>query len=279
MIYRFNHFGPLYLGALGSNIKDRSAGLVVAYNYLDGGNRQIDIVDSSHSPIYTKPTYQKTYVYGNIFIEYEGTDNRQFIHYGGDSIYPERYRQGTVYVYHNTMISYRFERSTFIRLTNNTASCEARNNIIYVSAPVIKYLQLELLLENRGKVVMKNNWMRDGYVHSFSLSEDDALYSRVENLSPIIRYGNISSYDPGIFVDPFFTYTGNFQIKQSIIPSAPLDSDWPKVTRQYSYHRKSVPRFNNDVGAFGICLNKGKVCRASAECCSKSCSTTLKKCL
>ena len=45
IVFQYNHFGPPRAGASGNNLKDRSAGLVVRYNWIEGGNRQLDLVD------------------------------------------------------------------------------------------------------------------------------------------------------------------------------------------------------------------------------------------
>jgi hypothetical protein len=39
MVYQYNYFGPLRANCLGNNLKDRSAGLVVRYNWIESGNR------------------------------------------------------------------------------------------------------------------------------------------------------------------------------------------------------------------------------------------------
>ncbi|NCG21420.1 MAG: hypothetical protein GWP91_20610, partial [Rhodobacterales bacterium] len=42
ILFEGNHFGPLRPGAGGNNLKDRSAGLVVRYNWIESGSRQLD---------------------------------------------------------------------------------------------------------------------------------------------------------------------------------------------------------------------------------------------
>ena len=69
---------------LGNNLKDRSAGLVVRYNWLEGGNRLLDLVESDFPSYYENPSYRNTYVYGNVLVEQDG-GNSQVIHYGGDN--------------------------------------------------------------------------------------------------------------------------------------------------------------------------------------------------
>jgi len=46
MIFQNNRFGPLRPGAQGNNLKDLSGALVVRNNWIEGGNRQLDLVDA-----------------------------------------------------------------------------------------------------------------------------------------------------------------------------------------------------------------------------------------
>jgi hypothetical protein len=86
IVYQANHFGPLRAGANGNNLKDRSAGLVVRYNWIEGGNRQLDLVDAEDSDVLVNhPSYHETFVYGNVLIEPDDAGNSQIVHYGGDS--------------------------------------------------------------------------------------------------------------------------------------------------------------------------------------------------
>ena len=47
--FEYNRYGPLLAGAGGNNLKDRSAGMVARYNWIEGGNRQLDLVDAEDS--------------------------------------------------------------------------------------------------------------------------------------------------------------------------------------------------------------------------------------
>ncbi|HKX83845.1 MAG TPA: right-handed parallel beta-helix repeat-containing protein, partial [Pyrinomonadaceae bacterium] len=105
--FQYNRFGPLRSGASGVNLKDRSAGLVVRYNWIEGGNRNLDIVDGEDSSIIRDaPEYRKTFVYGNVLIKQDGGNN-QAVHYGGDSGNTPTYRKGTLYFFNNTLYSIR----------------------------------------------------------------------------------------------------------------------------------------------------------------------------
>src|ERR1051325_5677779 len=133
--FQYNHFGPLRAGCSGNNLKDRSAGLVVRYNWIEGGNRQLDLVDGEDSSlIRNDPRYRETFVYGNILIEPDAAGNRQIAHYGGDSGTTANYRKGLLYFYNNPIVPTRTDRTTLLRLSTNEETCDFRNNIAYVTA-------------------------------------------------------------------------------------------------------------------------------------------------
>ncbi len=134
IIFQFNRYGFLAEGCDGNNLKDRSAGLVVRYNWIEGGNRQLDLVDSHADHIKGLTKYDNTYVYGNILIEREGEGNSQIIHFGGDCGIEEDYRP-LLYLINNTIISTRSGNTTMIRLSSGDQLCIALNNIVYTTAP------------------------------------------------------------------------------------------------------------------------------------------------
>lgn len=160
IVYQFNRFGPLQPGASGNNLKDRSAGLVVRYNWIESGNRQLDLVDAEDSGlIRNHPDYPRTFVYGNILIEPDGAGNRQIAHYGGDSGATGIYRKGTLYFYHNTVVSTRSGRTTLFRLSTMDEHCDARNNIFYATAG-----GSELgVLDADGVLDLSHNWINAGW--------------------------------------------------------------------------------------------------------------------
>ncbi|MCX7959706.1 MAG: right-handed parallel beta-helix repeat-containing protein, partial [Deltaproteobacteria bacterium] len=134
IIYQFNRFGPLLDGAGGNNLKDRSAGTIIRYNFIESGNRQMDLVDSGSEELRNKSYYKKTYVYGNILIEPDGAGNSQILHYGGDSGNTSNYRKGILYFYNNTVISTRSGNTTLIRLSSPDEEAYIINNIIFANA-------------------------------------------------------------------------------------------------------------------------------------------------
>jgi hypothetical protein len=156
IIFQFNHYGPLRKGCLGNNLKDRSAGTVIRYNWIEDGNRQLDLVDSDHKALINNPDYRKTYVYGNILIEGANEGNRQIVHYGGDSKDTERYRKGTLYFYNNTVISTRPDRTTLFRLSSEGELADVWNNIFYVTNSGD-----QLAVSNAtGTIRLTGNWLK-----------------------------------------------------------------------------------------------------------------------
>ena len=163
--FQYNRYGPLCSGAGGNNLKDRSAGLVVRYNWLEGGNRQLDLVDAEDSVlIQDDPGYAETHVYGNILIEPDGAGNKQIIHYGGDSGATGIYRKGTLYFYNNTVVSTRIDSTTLFRLSTNEEHCDARNNIVYVTGGGE---HAGAMLDSTGVLNLSHNWLKPGWQDCF----------------------------------------------------------------------------------------------------------------
>ncbi|WP_223789152.1 right-handed parallel beta-helix repeat-containing protein [Marinicella meishanensis] len=160
IIYEGNRFGPLRTNALGNNLKDRSAGLVVRYNWIEDGNRQLDLVDAEDSSVLVNhPSYQTTHVYGNVLIESEGQGNSQIVHYGGDSGTISDYRKGNLYFYNNTIISTRSGNTTLMRLSTNDETAHVFNNVYYGTANGSS----QALVDGNGVMNYQHNWLKSGY--------------------------------------------------------------------------------------------------------------------
>lgn len=168
ILFQFNHFGPLRVDCKGNNLKDRSAGSIIRYNWIEDGNRQLDLVDSDIEGWHSDSLYRNTYVYGNILVEGEDEGNSQIIHYGGDSDNEPGYRKGTLYLYNNTIVSTRSGNTTLLRLSTDDESCEARNNIIYTTASGSRLA----MLNSAGKISLRNNWLKTGWVNSHSMGTE-----------------------------------------------------------------------------------------------------------
>ncbi len=182
--YQFNRLGRLRDGCGGNNLKDRSAGLVVRYNWIEDGNRQLDLVDAEDSAVLVNhPSYTTTFVYGNILIESDGEGNSQILHYGGDSGTTADYRKGTLHFFHNTVVSTRLGNTTLMRLSTNDEHADVRNNIVYTTAAGSRLA----MLSESGIMDLRTNWLMDGWVNSHSSFSGS-----------IVDHGsNIEGTDPG----------------------------------------------------------------------------------
>jgi hypothetical protein len=192
IIYEYNYMGPLRAGCGGNNLKDRSTGTIIRYNYIEAGSRQLDLVESRY--FYQEPDYNETFVYGNILVEPDIGGNSQIIHYGGDSNPTKTYyyRQGTIHIYHNTIISKRSGNTTLIRLSLDNAAADIRNNIIYTTSNRLA------LTNGRGNLYLFNNWLTNNYQNSFEPTSATILDES----------GNLTGREPG-FMD---FNLGNFHL-------------------------------------------------------------------
>ena len=243
MVFQHNRFGPLQSGAGGNNLKDRSAGLVVRYNWIEGGNRQLDLVDGEDSAlIRSHPGYTTTHVYGNILIEPTGAGNKQIVHYGGDSSSTDVYRNGTLYFYHNTVVSLRTDTTTLFRLSTNSNHCDARNNIFYVATSGNGLA----VLDSDGVLDLSHNWLKPGWRDSFGTVggtiNDDG--TSIESASPGFKDFANQDYElaPGsVCVDA-----------ATSLPTAVLPEH--DVIQEYLKHQSARMRVQSgiadDVGAF-----------------------------
>jgi hypothetical protein len=187
IVFEYNHYGPLRSGALGNNLKDRSAGTVIRYNWIEGGNRQLDLVETDYADIAADPSYDHTFVYGNILVEPDGAGNSQILHYGGDG--DGYFREGTLYFYHNTVISTRGDNTTLMRLATNTASADLRNNVIFASAGGNSVA----ITSGRGQIQLQHNWLQTGWRDTHEAALDPG--------ADIVALSNTEGDTPG-FINP-----------------------------------------------------------------------------
>ncbi len=180
--FEHNHYGPLRDECLGNNLKDRSSGTVIRYNWIEGGNRQLDLVETDHDHILNDPSYDETFVYGNILIEPDGAGNSQVLHYGGDGGDTDYYRRGTLYFYHNTIVSTRSGNTTLMRCATNDVSVVVHNNILYNTAAGNRLA----ITSGRGQIELACNWVPAGWrtTHESALEGTITTDGNVEGENP-----------------------------------------------------------------------------------------------
>jgi hypothetical protein len=158
--FEHNRYGALREGAEGNNLKDRSAGTVIRYNWIEGGNRQLDLVETGSETLRDDPRYRETFVYGNVLVEHDDGGNSQILHYGGDGGEEGRYRGGVLYFFHNTVLSLRGGNTTLLRLSTDNERAVVRNSIVHATAGEGALA----LYHGTGAVELSHSWISEGWV-------------------------------------------------------------------------------------------------------------------
>ncbi|MHC4712244.1 MAG: putative Ig domain-containing protein [Planctomycetota bacterium] len=184
--HEYNHMGPLRSGCSGNNLKDRSAGQIVRYNYIEGGNRQLDLINAEDSILIADdPSHDETHVYGNILIEYDADGNRQMVHYGKDT--SGGTRDGTLWFYNNTMYSERSDRNSFFRMSGgSTCVLDLRNNIIYPTLYTASYNELTSADSRKGTINLRNCWLKVDWVLGGRMTLNN-YGGNVEEMDPLLE--------------------------------------------------------------------------------------------
>ncbi|HEX7598671.1 MAG TPA: hypothetical protein VF518_10690, partial [Polyangia bacterium] len=164
MVYQYNRFGALRLGAGGNALKDRSAGTVIRANWIEGGAHLLDLVEPEESTKITSldPGYRRTYVYGNVLLN-GPLDGVVIVHYGGDNGNATQYRKGTLFFYNNTVIVRGEEKTRWntilFRLETNDETAEVFNNLVFREGST--HLSLA---DSPGRLRFGCNWVSEGFM-------------------------------------------------------------------------------------------------------------------
>jgi hypothetical protein len=229
ILFEGNHYGPLRAGCLGNNLKDRSAGTVIRYNWIESGNRQLDLVETDYPELRDHPSYDATFVYGNVLVEPDGAGNSQIAHFGGDGGDEAMYR-GTLYFFHNTVVSTRAGNTTLVRLSTNAQAADLRNNVVYASAGG-SHLALSA---GSGALYADTNWLSLGWVntHEGALEGTVTTSTTLVGAAPGFQDAAAEDYTPGPSANPLVNAAG---------PLAAAAGAHP-VTRQLTPKRGTEPR-------------------------------------
>jgi hypothetical protein len=164
-VYQFNTFGPPVAGSAGNNVKDRSAGLVFRYNVVEGGVRLMDLVDPDDgAPLITQvPSFGKTYVYGNVFINPLWGGAASMIHFGYDADPANAQRQ--LYFFYNTVVNMNDQTAggrwyTYVFNVDGPAqSVYAADNIFHSYCPNPDHWSGDFyFMANNGNLQLQSNW-------------------------------------------------------------------------------------------------------------------------
>jgi hypothetical protein len=151
-IYESNYFGPPIAGTAGDNIKERSAGLVMRYNYIEGGVNLIAMRDPESNWQYEAAQVDsfgvrlvtQAYVYANILVAREPTvygEASNILGVGDGAAYGTgaQVREGQLHFYANKVLSwndysqYHTESVPLFAMLNvrSPITVVARNNLFY----------------------------------------------------------------------------------------------------------------------------------------------------
>jgi hypothetical protein len=242
--FQYNHFGPLRAGCDGNNLKDRSAGTVIRYNWIESGNRQLDLVDAEDSAaLVADPSYHSTWVYGNVLVEPDGAGNSQIIHYGGDSGTTGDYRKGMLYLYNNTVVSTRSGNTTLLRLSTNEEHADVRNNVLFVTAAGGNLS----IIDDTGTADLRANWLKTGWVacHGTPTGTVNDLGGQVLGTDP--GFASLAGQD--------FHLTGASACRDA---AGALATGAYPVGREYVKHQQNALRYADgalDIGAYEYCAS------------------------
>jgi hypothetical protein len=184
MVYQFNRFGMLRAGAEGNALKDRSAGTIIRYNWIEGGAHLLDLVDPEDSANITTadPQFHMTYVYGNVLLN-GPSDGGNLVHYGGDSGNTAIYRKGILFFFNNTVVirgeeKIRWNTAVF-RLETRDEQADVRNNIVFRQGSTHLFL-----IEGPGGLRLGSNWVSQGFGQCLY---PDAEGARIEGSDRIVQ--------------------------------------------------------------------------------------------
>lgn len=206
VLYEFNRYGPLKVGATGNSLKDRSVGAVIRYNRIEDGARALDLVEAEdyRTVALADPRYRETWVYGNQ-ISKVGSKGCT-IHYGGDHAGNESiYRKGTLYFFHNTVHVTGPTYACFFQISTLDETVEAWNNIFVTdSTGPNSFNRVQLRagqdnapgIESGGIVNLGRNWIlspwTDGGIWGKVIGGHlNGTSNLIAESTPVISFGSL----------------------------------------------------------------------------------------
>lgn len=254
--YEFNDYGPLRQGATGLGLKDRGAGTVIRYNWLEGGEHIIDLVEAQNyaSVTLTLPSYSTTLVYGNVILDTSVSTGGATtpVYYGGDTIPSPYFRKGVLEFYNNTFVETADQSQQYYVQVFDTATpadaLDARNNIIF-SEPATSRNAPELdLLPSNGTAYFGSNWVSAGWFPS--RQGQQAFTGHLAGAGNFIGNNN---NDPG-FVSASMWNFALTPASQCVDAAAALPSDVPPLQYEYTDQRspeqRQIEGLRLDLGAY-----------------------------
>jgi len=152
-VYEYNYFAAPITGTGGDNIKERSAGVIFRYNYIEDGSNLISLRDPESNAdfealavdVQGQPLVSKAFIYSNIFVARNATvyGEAPTIISHGDGVMGtgKQVRYGQLFFYGNRVIStldytaYHVTATPLFDLVNSRlpTTVVARNNLFYAT--------------------------------------------------------------------------------------------------------------------------------------------------
>jgi len=204
VVIEYNHYGPMRVGCAGSQLKDRSCGTIIRYNYIEqsAAGWDVDLVEPQEGfPVlgYPNPLYGKDFFYGNIIVSRNG--NTDFIHWNEDQYSGQgraRYAGDRLTFYDNTILIQRpapagnWDMTPIFNTNQGGFDCgtgampgviDYRNNIflgITTAGAPLPYIELGYCgTENFN---LGNNWITTGFiVHGATVTGGSGMLSPSNN--------------------------------------------------------------------------------------------------
>jgi len=197
-VYESNYFGPIKDGSNGDNIKDRSAGVIFRYNYIEGGADQIALRDPESNrdyemaqvDVFGQKLVTKVFIYSNIFVTKWYVQG--VIGFGDGTMSTNgQVREGHMYFYNNRVIT-KVDNESFWQ--NNAyfdeqgvsvfdmvnfrspATVVARNNLFHSSSRTINATPAPIaIFKYQGLADFQSNWINSRFQNYSSPFADGGL--------------------------------------------------------------------------------------------------------
>jgi hypothetical protein len=273
VIIEYNRFGTQRSGALGSQLKDRSAGTVIRYNYFEQSlaGWDIDLVEPQEgwARLGSLPKYRQAFVYGNVIVN-KSNYQANFIHWNEDHQHGAQGRAtlagGKLFFYDNTVLTVaNHSDMALITLFNTTYGgyecppgsppgvIDVRNNIFAVlpRTPGSRIPQIRFGYCSTQHFDFGKNWVSPGWI----LGTKETVTGAGNLVSPPANspgFVNVTTNDFHLVAGSSATGMGGALAPEVTANSLGLDLS---PSQQYVYHQQTVARpskggLGSDVGAF-----------------------------
>ena len=239
-VYEYNYFAAPITGTGGDNIKERSAGVIFRYNYIEDGSNLISLRDPESNAdfealavdVQGQPLVSKAFIYSNIFVARNATvyGEAPTIISHGDGVMGtgKQVRYGQLFFYGNRVIStldytaYHVTATPLFDLVNSRlpTTVVARNNLFYASASSGTTAPFALYYW-QGLADWNSNWINK-FQNVYASAADGGLAAGTKFDGSGLGGLATQSGDPG-----FVSFsTGNF-LTTSSSPFAALNGSLP----------------------------------------------------